>query len=86
VNHLFIECSFIKNVWVTVSNELKLHSGWVGGEIEDCFKRWFLKKENREETPCYIYWEVWKHRSLIIFENVIPSLGRVCTCILQDLG
>jgi hypothetical protein len=53
-----------------VSKELKLHSGWVGGEIEDCFKRWIGKKENREEIPCFICWEVWKHRNLIIFENV----------------
>jgi hypothetical protein len=44
------------------------------------------KKDNREEIPSYICWEVWKHKNIIIFENDFPSLGRVCSCILQVLG
>jgi hypothetical protein len=43
------------------------------------------EKKNREEIPCFIYWEVWKQRNLIIFENFIPNFFRVYTCILRDL-
>jgi hypothetical protein len=41
---------------------------------------------NWKEIPCYICWEIWKHRNLVIFEEHPPTLVRVCNSILQDLG
>jgi hypothetical protein len=81
---MFLDCRFLKDIWGSISKELKILNVWIGGHIEDFFQRWIVKKENREEITCFICWEVWKHRNLIIFENVVPSLGRVCTSILQD--
>ena len=84
--HLFIDCNFIKSIWTSVTKDLNNHSEWGGGEMEECFKNCILKKDNKEEIPCIICWEVWKHRNLIIFENAFPSMSRVFSCILQDLG
>ena len=86
VNHLFVECIFLKDTSGITLKELKIHNVWTREQIDDFFQRWIVKKENREEIPCFICWEVWKHMNQIIFKNVVPSLGRVCTSILQDLG
>jgi hypothetical protein len=36
--HLFVECSFTKDIWFTILKELKLNSTWEGGQIVECFK------------------------------------------------
>jgi hypothetical protein len=86
VSHLFVECSFTKDIWSTIQKELKLESAWEGGKIVDCLQNWIRKRENWKEIPCFICWEVWKHRNLVIFEDRPPNRVRVCNSILQDLG
>jgi hypothetical protein len=52
----------------------------------ECFQNWIRKMEYWKEIPCYICWEIWKHRNLVIFEEHPPSLGQGLQQILQDLG
>jgi ribonuclease HI len=84
--HLFGECRFIKNIWHTLTKELKLVNNWQGGQFENSLLNWTKRKENWNELPCFISWEVWKHRNLMIFEDKEKNLFRVCNYILQDLG
>jgi hypothetical protein len=86
VLHLFVECNFTKDIWTLVLKDLKLKNYWVGGQIVECLKNWNRKEVIWKEIPCYICWEVWKQRNLVIFEDHPPSLVRVCSRILQALG
>jgi hypothetical protein len=86
VLHLFGECSFIIGIWQTITKELKVVNNLQGGQFEDILQIWSRGKENWKEIPCYICWEVWKHRNLMIFEDQQKNHIRVCNCILQDLG
>jgi hypothetical protein len=85
VLHLFGECSFIINMWQTITKELKLVNKWQGGHFENNLHNWSKGKGNWNEIPCYICWEVWKHRNLLIFEDQQKNHIRVCNYILQDL-
>ena len=80
--HLFVECGFIKDIWQTISKDLNLVSPWEGFQMEDCFQKWLKKKDNGNEIPCFICWDVWKHINLVIFEDLSPNLVRVINCIL----
>ena len=80
--HLFVERAFIKDIWQTISKDLNLVSPWEGFQLEDCFQKWLKKKDNGNEIPCFICWEVWKHINLVIFEDLSPNLVRVINCIL----
>jgi hypothetical protein len=86
VCHLFVDCNFTKDIWYTIHKDLKLESVWEGGKIVECLQNWKRKKDNRIEIPCFICWEVWKHRNLAIFEDRPLNRDRVCNSIIQDLG
>jgi hypothetical protein len=70
VLHLFGECSFINGIWQTITKELKLVNSWQGGQIEVSLQNWLRVKENWKEIPCFICWEVWKHRNLLFFKTI----------------
>jgi hypothetical protein len=84
--HLFGDCSFIKIIWQTITKELKLVNNWQGGIFENSLLNWTKRKENWNEIPCLICWEVWKHKNLLIFEGQKKNHIRVCNYILQELG
>jgi hypothetical protein len=86
VLHLFGDCSFIKIIWKTISKEQNLVNKWQGRFFENSFLNWTKRKENWNEIPCLISWEVWKHMNLLIFEGQQKNHIRFCNYILQDLG
>jgi hypothetical protein len=68
---------------------LKFPSGlrvWVCGQLLECFQVWVKEIEMWKELPCFICWELWRHRNLVIFEDQSLSLSRVCNRVLLDLG
>jgi hypothetical protein len=46
VRHLFVDCSFTKDIWYTIQKDLNFESIWEGGKIADCLQNWIKKKEN----------------------------------------
>jgi hypothetical protein len=82
VYHLFVECNFTKDIWYLMLKELKLNGFWEGGQSTDCILNWKRRKGERLEIPCFIYWEIWKHRNLSIFEDRPLNRDRVCFSIL----
>jgi hypothetical protein len=86
LNHLMVECLFTKEIWNSIIKELHLKRIWGGGPLCDCYQDWIKEMEYWKELPCYICWEIWKHKNMIIFEEHNLSLARVCNRILQDLG
>jgi len=73
-------------MWQTISKELKLGNIWEGGQIVDNLQKWIRIKDNWKEIHCFICWEVWKHKNLVIFEDFPINQVRVYNSILQDLG
>jgi hypothetical protein len=39
--HLFLECSFARQVWMEVGNQLGVHNLWSKDNLQDCFKEFF---------------------------------------------
>lgn len=54
VRHLFVDCSFTKDIWYTIQKDLNFESNWEGGQITDCLQNWIKKKENWKQIPCFI--------------------------------
>jgi hypothetical protein len=67
LNHLLVECHFTKDIWISILKELKLKRNWGGGHLSECFQNWIKEMEFWKEVPCYICWEIWKHKNLVIF-------------------
>jgi hypothetical protein len=86
LNHLFVDCNFTKDIWHSILKEQNLNIIWEGGQLIDCFQIWISKTKFWKELPCYICWEIWKHKNLVIFEDHPTSQIKVCNRILQDLG
>jgi ribonuclease HI len=86
VKHLFVECNFTKDIWFYLQKELNYKGNWEGGQAIECFLNWIKQKDNVKELPCYLCWEIWKHRNLVNFEDCFPNRVRVCNNILQYLG
>jgi len=86
VSHLFVKWSFIKGISQTISKELKLGNISEGGQVVDNLQKWIRIKDNWKEIHFFIYWEVSKHKNLVLFEDFPINQVRVCNSILQDLG
>jgi hypothetical protein len=67
INHLMVYCSFTKEVWNYLLKVLKVQRIWECGQLSESFQNWNKVKENWTELPCYICWEIWRQRNLIIF-------------------
>jgi hypothetical protein len=78
INHLMVECFFTKEVWKSILIVFKIQKDWGFGQLSDCFQDWLKEMNYMKELPCYICWEIWRHRNLIIFEDHNVSLNIVC--------
>jgi len=86
LNHLFIYCNFKKSIWLSILKEQNINNIWEGGLLIDCFQNWSSKTNFWKEFPCYICWDIWKQRNLVMFEDLPISQIMVYNRILQDLG
>jgi hypothetical protein len=67
INHLMVYFPFTKEVWKYLLNVLKFQRFLECGQLRECFQAWNKVKDHWLELPCYICWEVWRQRNLIIF-------------------
>ena len=71
VDHLLIHCQFTKKVWKEIKKKRIKENTKV---VFSILKNHFLKLDNRgnvwKELPCFICWEIWKHRNGMIFEEI----------------
>jgi hypothetical protein len=75
--HIFLECQFIKDVWIEVSRHLKHRCSWNGLSLEQAWQDWWSNRENKvfRALPLLIIWGVWIARNTLIF-NESPWLQK----------
>jgi hypothetical protein len=71
--HLFVDCSFVTEVWHNISISLSLTARWLGGTLSACFKSWYAQRTLFPCLPDVLCWYLWKERNLATFEDGNPS-------------
>jgi hypothetical protein len=51
VLHLFVKCSFTRQVWDRIKSEQKLNSDWEGNSLTVCYENWAKKERNYLNLP-----------------------------------
>lgn len=69
VYHLLVHCSFTKLLWQVASRNCNIAPRWSSSSMSLCFKDWIKNVKSWCELPCFICWELWKHRNKILFED-----------------
>jgi len=75
INHLFINCTFSRQVWEKIVLNLKLQTIWDGNSLPNFFDRWVQKEKKLMHLPSLICWAPWLERNTTIFENWTPSIS-----------
>ena len=65
--HLFVSCCLCKYVWKIVGLIINDKSTWSRDSLSSCFCFWPKKYPGWKTLPCFILWELWRCRNLIIF-------------------
>lgn len=69
INHLFLVCPAIKNVWVEVGKLMNKKIEWVGENLPEVWDKWWKQypEGNMWNLPPIICWGVWIARNWSIF-------------------
>jgi len=67
VNHLFINCTFTKQVWFRIRSGLNILKDWEGNTITGCYAKWLKEYPDHTTFPALISWNVWLERNKVIF-------------------
>jgi hypothetical protein len=78
--HLFLTCSFIKEVWRYFSRFLGLQCTWNEISLERAWKTWLNQRDYKDVKylPLLIIWGVWLARNSLIFQEK-PTVPEVTT-------
>ena len=68
-HHLFCDCSYFDNLWLLITNYLKIAHSWKKAFVRVNLHVWKQKKFAYEYLPFFIFWEVWKARNVSLFTN-----------------
>jgi len=86
ITHLFITCSFAKEVWNHCSMLVGRHLSWDGDTVERAWDRWWRRTPaNKLRTlPLLVTWGIWLARNKVIF-NDKPSLPEITSAMAVGL-
>jgi hypothetical protein len=86
INHIFLQCNFIRSVWHHISLALNLATPWTGPNVPLCFRNWLGANKNHSLLPVHLCWHVWNARNTTLFEERLPSIQRVVNNILAEVA
>jgi hypothetical protein len=72
VFHLFVSCSFCREVWNKIFKDFVIMTAWEGSSLCECFENWHKKEASYLTLPSIICWFVWLERNKFIFEGSKP--------------
>ena len=87
VNHLFITCSFARQIWFWMGNSVHFFTSW--HHMEDILE--FAVHLSKSEQSAFLMvlsalcWTIWKHRNEICFQHVQPKTGRTLIFLIISL-
>ena len=67
--HLFVACSHCILVWKRIGLIINDNFPWSEDSLSTSFCCWCRKYPGWKTLPCFILWELWRYRNLIIFEG-----------------
>jgi hypothetical protein len=86
VYHLFVNCSFIQDVWNRIKRELNIMTAWEGSSLFGCYENWDRKESSFITLPSLLCWFVWLERNKKKFEGRNPSTLSVVFKIRENLA
>lgn len=75
--HLFIKCSFTRQVWDIITLEQNLKTIWDETSLTTCFDYWSSREHNLIHLPSLVCRSIWLDMNKKIFENGTPSTSFV---------
>ena len=71
VQHLFLLCPEVQNVWLEVPSLIILRATWEGPSLLEAFKSWWDSEVTKLHRiiPLIISWVIWITRNSLIFED-----------------
>lgn len=54
--------------------------------MEECFRVWFKGVKEWRKLPCYVCWELWKHKNALLFEGKTTLVWMVVSKISRWFG
>ena len=87
VNHLFLECQFVKQIWFWMG---QCQSHFLDWHNMNDIRKFALSLPTDQRTAfltvfCAICWTVWKHRNEISFQNMQPKSARNVILLIMSL-
>jgi ribonuclease HI len=82
--HVFIHCTFAREIWTRLASILNFTLNWTGINILACFQNWYTNHNTFTLLPIHLCWQVWKTRNAAIFNEKIPSIHTVTTILLTE--
>jgi len=73
IPHIFIHCSFSKEVWFHCMQVLNLISQWNGNNLNECMDEWNNRPEYSKNLPLLVCWHISLDRNKILFEGKNPT-------------
>lgn len=85
VAHLFGNCNFFQQVWLSLMNHLHIYHCWEEKSIADNLQSYSNIKDPYTHLPLFVLWDVWKTRNASIFTNIAHKLEVIYLKIMSSL-
>jgi hypothetical protein len=71
-------------MWEEKKGYYKLSFRGEAQTLEDWYKLWIREVKERIELICFVYWELWKQRNVVIFEGQGKHMWKVVSRIVSS--
>ena len=86
VEHIFVGCSFVKEVIHSLGRLFGVHVQWFASSLSENMSTWVSKGGKLLYLPFFFNWNLWKCRNNSIFDDKEPFIPRLCHAILTDIA
>ena len=86
VEHIFVGCSFVKEVIHSLGRLFGVHLQWYASSLSENLSTWISKGVMLLYLPFFFIWNLWKCRNSSIFEDKEPVISRLCHIIMSNIA
>lgn len=81
--HLFVDCSFTRDLWEKFYQNFGIFVKWNGPNVESCLQDWLKNCKEHLTLPIFICWTVWTLRNKATFEEQTPNVDGIYNVVLS---